>query len=93
MRYFLLAMLFFTLTSSGVCEDRLYLSGYVVSYDRSTGITVINVATPGCEGLREFYLRSDSSQVWMEKGTIVHFYINSSQCEAGKTYEMILRKR
>lgn len=92
MKYFLV-ITFLLLASSLCCEDQLHLSGYVVSYDKDGGIAIINVATPGCEGVRKFYFKVESSAVPLEKGRIVHFYINSSECEAGKTYEMILRKR
>lgn len=92
MRYVFAIFILVAMCSYALPQDQLYLSGYVVSYDKSTGIAVINVATPGCEGIRQFYVRGDPKES-IHVGKRIHFHINAAECEAGKIYEMIFKKR
>lgn len=85
--------LFFFSSSYGSGVENLYLSGYVRSFDRSTGILEIYVTTPGCEGPRQFLYPRDGLEDLDRSliGKKIEFFINSPTCERGRIYQMIFR--
>jgi hypothetical protein len=73
--------------------DELYLRGIIKSYDKQKGIIWVNVLSEGCRGLREFRLPENAKEDLDPSliGQKIDFYINSSVCEKGKIYNMILK--
>lgn len=71
--------------------DNLILTGFLRSFDSSSGIAKIDVTSEGCKGLREFKLPDDA------KGDIdtklidksFTFQIDSSSCERSRIYNIV----
>lgn len=92
----IIGFLFFVLLlfiSTLQAVDELYLEGIIKSYDKQKGIIWVNVLSEGCRGLREFRLPEDAKEDLEPYliGKKIEFSINSSICEQGKVYNMILK--
>lgn len=72
--------------------DELYLSGIIKSYDKEKGLIWVDVKSESCRGIREFRV-PESVRLELDPSLIgqkINFFINSSTCEPGKFYNMLL---
>lgn len=72
--------------------DELYLSGIIKSYDKEKGLIWVDVRSESCRGIREFKV-PESVRLDLDPSIIgqkIDFFINSSKCEPGKVYNMLL---
>lgn len=72
--------------------DELYLSGIIKSYDKEKGLIWVDVRSESCRGIREFRV-PESVRLDLGPSLIgqkIDFFINSSKCEQGKVYNMLL---
>lgn len=78
-----------------LCVDELYLTGFIKSYDREKGFIWVDVRSESCRGVREFKV-PESVRADLEPSLIgqeISFFIDSSKCEPGRVYNMLLRRR
>lgn len=90
---FLLVVLMFApiFAQPGMALDHLVLTGFLRSFDLSSGIARIDVTSEGCKGLREFKLPDDAKGDIDKKliGKLFTFQIDSAICERGRIYNIV----
>ncbi len=95
--FLFLFMLIFLSLQTAFAEDHtdnLLLTGFIKSFDAMRGVIMVNVASEGCEGLREFRIPEDAKEDLDASliGKRIQFYINSNTCERGKVYDIIFER-
>jgi hypothetical protein len=88
-------MLIFLCTEVSLALDNLSLSGFVQSIDKNNGLITLNVTSESCKGLRSFRVSNNAKDDLDETlvGVNLQFGIDSSECERGKIYNMILKEK
>jgi len=79
---------------TGWAVDNLFLTGFVKSFNASSGVIRVDVTSESCKGIRELRVPDDAKNDLDASliGEKLQFYIDSATCERGKVYNMILER-
>jgi hypothetical protein len=80
---------------TGFASDNLLLNGVLQSIDKGNGLVTFNIMTEGCTGVRAFKM-PDSAKSDLDDSMIgmnLQFIIDSSTCEKGKIYSVIIKEK
>jgi hypothetical protein len=87
-------ILVFLCVQEGTAQENAYLTGFIRSVDKNSGIMRIDVKSKTCRGMRDFrvpdYVRDDLDASLI--GQRIQFFIRTGTCEPGKVYDILFER-
>ncbi len=77
-----------------MAQENAYLTGFIRSVDKTSGIMRIDVKSKTCKGVRDFrvpdYAKDDLDASLI--GQRIQFFIKTGTCERGKVYDILFER-